>query len=237
MRDAAAFASSFRCEFLRLQKFYLYPDLAHVGAALFAADAGHAVGTLVGGVGLRAALPSGAIGHPSRGRIGRGRPLLRAGRDVHGRTRHGQPPSRGRRQRVAVPAQHEPDVIADVEHPRQVSAVEPARQARDRAPGPYEPAAHLAERGGNFHQQSEHARQRHVQQLVQRFADPLRSVEQAPELGIVGHCMLEVRLRARGGDREHFAGEVAPSPLVSPSRAMLWTAIRLASGSWQVIPK
>src|SRR5829696_9615203 len=43
---------------------------------------------------------------------------------------------------------------------------------------------------------------------------PLYLVEQAPELRIVGHRLLEMRLRPAGGDREHLACEVSSPPLL-----------------------
>src|ERR687896_722373 len=43
---------------------------------------------------------------------------------------------------------------------------------------------------------------------------PLDLVEKPAQLGVVRHRALQVRLRPRGGDREHLAGEVLPAPLV-----------------------
>src|SRR5919197_1324568 len=41
-------------------------------------------------------------------------------------------------------------------------------------------------------------------------------VQQAPQLGVAGDRLLEVRPRAGGGDREHLTGQVLPSPLLEP---------------------
>src|SRR6187549_2837524 len=46
---------------------------------------------------------------------------------------------------------------------------------------------------------------------------PLHLVEQPPQLGIILHRTLEMRLRPRRRDGEHLAGEVAPPPLVEPA--------------------
>src|SRR4030095_10231535 len=46
---------------------------------------------------------------------------------------------------------------------------------------------------------------------------PLHLVEQPPQLGIILHRALEVRLRPRRRDREDLACEVAPPPLVEPA--------------------
>src|SRR5919205_182935 len=48
----------------------------------------------------------------------------------------------------------------------------------------------------------------------------LHLVEQAPQLGIVRHRRLEMLLRARRGDREHLAGEVAAPPRVELARLL-----------------
>src|ERR671923_2221304 len=42
----------------------------------------------------------------------------------------------------------------------------------------------------------------------------LHLVEQAPQLRVVGHGLLEMDLRAARGDGEHLAGEVLPAALV-----------------------
>src|SRR5512133_2990675 len=46
---------------------------------------------------------------------------------------------------------------------------------------------------------------------------PLHLVEQAPELGIVGHGLLEMRLRAPRRDREDLGRQVLPAPLLEPA--------------------
>src|SRR6266545_8050330 len=45
---------------------------------------------------------------------------------------------------------------------------------------------------------------------------PLHLVEQPPQLRIVGHRPLEVRLRATGRDGEDFARQVLAPPLLQP---------------------
>src|SRR6476620_2533447 len=45
-------------------------------------------------------------------------------------------------------------------------------------------------------------------------------VQQAPQLRILGDGVLEVRLRPRGGDREHLAREVPPPPLLQQPIAL-----------------
>src|SRR5262245_14925906 len=43
---------------------------------------------------------------------------------------------------------------------------------------------------------------------------PLHRIEHTPQLRVVPHRVLDVLLRPRGGDREHLAGEIAPTALV-----------------------
>src|SRR5437660_4600708 len=54
----------------------------------------------------------------------------------------------------------------------------------------------------------------------------LHLVEQAPQLGIVGDRVLEMRLRPGGRDREHLAGEVAAATLVQLTGFLEMRAVR-----------
>src|SRR3954465_12249981 len=65
----------------------------------------------------------------------------------------------------------------------------------------------------------------HRRERVQLAALPL--VEQPPQLGVVRHGPLEVRLRTAGRDREHLAGEILPPPRLELAVLVEVCAVRL----------
>src|SRR5580765_4529898 len=52
-------------------------------------------------------------------------------------------------------------------------------------------------------------------------------VEQAAQLFVAGNGLLQMRLRARRGDREHLAGEVLPPPLLEQALGLEIGAVLL----------
>src|SRR3954453_20369167 len=54
----------------------------------------------------------------------------------------------------------------------------------------------------------------------------LHLVEQPPQLGVVRHRVLEVRLRARRSDGKDLAGEVAAAALLKPAALLEKGAVR-----------